>query len=151
MSDVATITQAIAIPYRLTSKDQVRFCTVTSNKKQIWIFPKGIVNSGETPEQTALKEAFEEAGLHGELDPQLLGSFTKKKWGRDVQTYVYLMRVTQVDDVWQESYKRRRRWQSPKKMLSKLGKPYLASYLEAAIKRIELVESEATLQATSLN
>lgn len=149
MSCVPTITQAIAIPYRFTFPGHLRFCTVTSNKKQVWIFPKGIVDPGETPEQTALKEAFEEAGLHGELDPESLGSFTKEKWGHTVEIHIYLMQVTEVDDFWQESYKRRRRWRSPKKTLLKLGKPSLVPYLEAAIERVESLTNKAVLQTAS--
>lgn len=121
---------------------------VTSNKKKDWIFPKGMVDTGETPQQTALKEAMEEAGLCGELDPVPLGNFSREKWGHEVQTYVYLMRVDQVDDVWPESYKRRRCWRSPEKAMQKLGKPYLVPYLEMAIKRVELMVSES-LQAVS--
>jgi 8-oxo-dGTP pyrophosphatase MutT (NUDIX family) len=149
MSKTPFITQAIAIPYCIMSSDKPRFCMVTSNKKQDWIFPKGTVETGKTPEETALEEALEEAGLHGELEPGALGNFSRKKWGHEVKTYVYLMRVNQVDETWPESYKRRRRWRSPEKATRKLGKSYLTPYLEMAIERIEVLLNEP-LQTASL-
>jgi ADP-ribose pyrophosphatase YjhB (NUDIX family) len=33
----------------------------------VWIFPKGHIEPGETPEAAALRETQEEAGVHGEL------------------------------------------------------------------------------------
>ena len=147
MSETSDIAQVITIPYRLNSADAPKFCMITSNKKQDWIFPKGTVDSGETPEQTALREAFEEAGLHGELDPDPLGNFTRQKWGLDVNTDVYLMQVTQVDETWGESHKRQRCWGSSEKTLRKIGKPYLVPYLQKAIERIER-QCSVSLQAS---
>jgi len=40
---------------------------VSSNSGKRWVIPKGIVDSGFTKEETAEKEAFEEAGIQGEL------------------------------------------------------------------------------------
>ena len=36
-----------------------------------WALPKGLIDEGETPAETALREAFEETGLHGRLGPKL--------------------------------------------------------------------------------
>jgi 8-oxo-dGTP pyrophosphatase MutT (NUDIX family) len=37
----------------------------------IWALPKGLVDSGERPEETALREGFEETGIRGRLDSKL--------------------------------------------------------------------------------
>jgi 8-oxo-dGTP pyrophosphatase MutT (NUDIX family) len=37
----------------------------------IWALPKGLIDEGETPAQTALREAFEETGLQGRLGAKL--------------------------------------------------------------------------------
>jgi 8-oxo-dGTP diphosphatase len=36
-----------------------------------WALPKGIVDRGETPAETAVREAFEETGVHGRLEAKL--------------------------------------------------------------------------------
>jgi 8-oxo-dGTP pyrophosphatase MutT (NUDIX family) len=36
-----------------------------------WALPKGLIDDGEAPAETALREAFEETGLHGRLGPKL--------------------------------------------------------------------------------
>ena len=143
-----SITQAIAIPYRITSAGRPKFCMITSKAKKAWIFPKGTVDGDETIEETALKEALEEAGLRGELDPMPLGSFSRTKSGCEIHTYVYLMRVDGVEEVWPELDERSRRWRSAEKAMEKLGKPYLAPYLERAIERVEILLSEP-LEAVS--
>jgi 8-oxo-dGTP pyrophosphatase MutT (NUDIX family) len=37
----------------------------------VWALPKGNLDPGERPEQTAVREVFEETGVHGRLDEKL--------------------------------------------------------------------------------
>jgi 8-oxo-dGTP pyrophosphatase MutT (NUDIX family) len=37
----------------------------------VWALPKGIVDAGESPAETALREGFEETGVHGRVDSKL--------------------------------------------------------------------------------
>jgi 8-oxo-dGTP pyrophosphatase MutT (NUDIX family) len=105
------IQQVCVIPFR-GSDNQREFCLVTSLKKKRWIFPKGIVDPGETPEQTGLKEAWEEAGLRGEICGEPVGRFADSKWGADLDVLVYVMRVVVCETVWPEAEQRKRRWVS---------------------------------------
>lgn len=58
-----TITHAGGIVVRRSSQE-VEYLLVTAKQDQhMWIFPKGHVESGETPEQAALREVREEAGV----------------------------------------------------------------------------------------
>ena len=75
-----TIHQVCVIPFR-RQDDQLQFCLITSLKKQRWIFPKGIIDPGETYRESALKEALEEAGLRGQIVGEPLGHFFDAKWG----------------------------------------------------------------------
>jgi 8-oxo-dGTP pyrophosphatase MutT (NUDIX family) len=48
--------------------DRLSVLLVRSKKDPtIWVFPKGHIDPGETAEQTALRETYEEAGVEGEL------------------------------------------------------------------------------------
>jgi 8-oxo-dGTP pyrophosphatase MutT (NUDIX family) len=40
-------------------------------REGIWVLPKGILDPGEKPAETALREGFEETGVHGQLDSKL--------------------------------------------------------------------------------
>lgn len=48
--------------------DRLSVLLVRSKKNpDLWVFPKGHIEPGETPAQTALRETQEEAGVEGEL------------------------------------------------------------------------------------
>ena len=60
-----SIPQAGAIVFRLDD-GFVRVLLVRSKKDPtLWVFPKGHIEPGEAPRITALREAFEEAGVTG--------------------------------------------------------------------------------------
>jgi 8-oxo-dGTP pyrophosphatase MutT (NUDIX family) len=40
-------------------------------REGIWTLPKGLIDPGETPAETALREGYEETGVHGRLDAKL--------------------------------------------------------------------------------
>lgn len=125
------IPQVCVIPFRGTSATR-EYCLITSLKKRRWIFPKGIVDPGETPEQSGLKEAWEEAGLRGEIVGQPVGRFADAKWGTDLEVQVYLMRVTDCQTEWPESGKRKRRWVSLQDALTRLRRAELRILLGQA-------------------
>ncbi|NUQ63175.1 MAG: NUDIX hydrolase [Pirellulales bacterium] len=129
------ISQACAIPYRLQNGHPV-FCLITTTKKGKWVFPKGVVDPGETPEETALKEAREEAGLRGRIEGGELGEYTYSKWGADLSVSAYLMRVTRAENRWQEAGVRERRWYRPEEARKKLGRKTLRDLLDVALERI---------------
>ena len=125
------IKQACTIPYR-RSGDDLEVCIITSAKRQRWGFPKGIIEPGETLQEAALKESFEEAGLHGSLVGEVLGCYRDQKWGRVLHVNVVMMHVDRCDKHWQEERFRKRRWVRPKKAESLVHRKEQVAFLQAA-------------------
>ncbi len=61
------IRQSGAIVIRRDSSDPRVLLVTAKRNPQNWIFPKGHIEKGETPEAAALREAKEEAGVVGRL------------------------------------------------------------------------------------
>jgi 8-oxo-dGTP pyrophosphatase MutT (NUDIX family) len=131
------IPQATAIPFRWR-QGRLEFCLITSSQKGHWAFPKGVVDPGETDAQTALKEAYEEAGLTGDIVGQPLGRYAYAKWGRKLRVTVRLMRVTDAADEWEESHVRQRCWATADEALTLIARPELRMLLERAVERIRV-------------
>jgi 8-oxo-dGTP pyrophosphatase MutT (NUDIX family) len=134
-SESPLLLQACAVPYR-SGKSQWEFCLVTSVRKGRWGFPKGIIDPGETPAQTALKEAFEEAGLRGSISGRPLGKYHYQKWERTLQVTVYLMQVEVVEDEWEEAHLRDRCWANADEAVKLIGNPSQQKLLLRAIARL---------------
>src|ERR1700744_2721291 len=99
------LNQAGVIAYRILD-GKVRVLLVTSRDTGRWIIPKGNVNSGTTPAKAAAKEAYEEAGVKGNItSPIPFGLYTYFKRlesgkARPARVEVYLLRVGQQLGKW---------------------------------------------------
>ena len=129
------IRQASAVAYRIRD-DRVEFCLITSIERGHWGFPKGIIDPGETPEETARKEAEEEAGLHGPIVGEPLGTYRYRKWGTELIVAVYLMQVARADDEWEESELRERIWCSADDARAIIRRAEVRDLVELAVERI---------------
>lgn len=87
--------QSAVIPYRI-HHGKVKILIITSSSKKHWIVPKGVVDIGLSPQASAGKEAFEEAGVLGRVGDTLLGTYRYEKWGADCIIKVYPMEVLDV-------------------------------------------------------
>ncbi len=121
--------QAAAIPYRIRS-GRIEIALIKTRRRKTWGVPKGFVESGERPPQSAAREALEEAGLAGRVRRRPVGSYVYEKASRSIRVYVFLLRVTQAHRNWPEDERRMRTWQRLEKAIRRVDHPALRRLLE---------------------
>ena len=105
----ANAKQVAVIPVRrLDGKLEV--CLIRRKDTQKWAIPKGFIDRGDSPEQAALNEAAEEAGLKGEVRGSAIGVYAYQKRDAELTVAVYLMEVSKEQKEWLEMRFRERRW-----------------------------------------
>jgi 8-oxo-dGTP pyrophosphatase MutT (NUDIX family) len=129
--------QALAVPYREVA-GRFEFCLVTSLAKGRWGFPKGIVDPGETAEEAAAKESWEEAGLRGEIVGPTLGEYEDAKWGYRLVVAGYVLQITEVAEQWLEADRRHRAFLSPALARERLANRDQRKMLDVAIGRLSI-------------
>ena len=107
---VSYIEQSGVIPYQIRD-GKITVLLITSRKRKRWVIPKGIIEPNMTAQDSAEQEAWEEAGVIGKVLPNLIGSYTYRKWGGICRVKVFLLRVERLQSDWLENY-RERQWLS---------------------------------------
>ena len=100
--------QSGVIPYIRKGND-TQIVLVTSASRNGWVLPKGVIERFMTPENSAAKEALEEAGVIGNVGKDIVAEYEYEKWGSICHVKVYALEVTELLDSWQEMDKRERR------------------------------------------
>ena len=109
--------QAAAIAFRRTG-DTVQLCLIRRKDTQKrWGIPKGVIDPGDTPDETAVNESWEEAGLVARVVGDSIGTYKYDKWGRTLTVAVFLLEVLEEEDTWDEADVRERRWTSASALL----------------------------------
>ena len=85
-----------------------RLVLITSRKSERWIIPKGYVEKGLSPSESAAKEAYEEAGLIGVVHHKEAGQYRYRKFGKSFSVQVYPLFIETMLDEWDEMHDRRR-------------------------------------------
>ena len=125
--------QAAAIAY-LPESDPLRFVLVTTRRTGRWTLPKGGVEEGFNGPATAVREAWEEAGVLGPAGTEPVGVFRARKvrppqvWPIEVE--VFPVAVSDIRDRWPEARERRRRFVTVEEARGLLGDPELVRIIE---------------------
>jgi 8-oxo-dGTP pyrophosphatase MutT (NUDIX family) len=127
-------TQFAALCYR-EEDDKVKVLMVTSRRTGRWIIPKGWPQDGKTPIESALIEAWEEAGVKGRVTGDCLGLFSYQKNIEDDDdlpcvAMVYPVKVKSLSVHYPEKGQRKRRWMTLKKAAERVDEPELARLLK---------------------
>lgn len=101
-----------ALPYTFVD-NQLVVLLITSRGRGKWIFPKGGLTDGMTPWQSAAHEAWEEAGVSGDIEQTPIGSYylpVTEERPRPIEVRMFPLRVTAQRDDWEERGQRYRHW-----------------------------------------
>ena len=133
-------TQFGALCWRRKGK-QVEVLLITSRDTGRWLLPKGWPIEGLGGAGAAAREAFEEAGVEGEIGEEPLGYYAYVKTGvrqgkrrEDLPCVVavYPLRVRKLLDRFPERRERRRKWFSAAKAAQKVAEPELRALIAAS-------------------
>lgn len=134
--------QVAAVCYR-RSEQSIEFLLVNTNGGGKWTFPKGAPEPSMSHSQAAEREAWEEAGVRGHIEPRHFhlylhskGVFWKPPGVREFVIKAFLMEVEMIDG--SHELDRNPTWFSPdeaRKILAKGREVKYASEMQAVIDR----------------
>jgi 8-oxo-dGTP pyrophosphatase MutT (NUDIX family) len=107
--------QFAALPWRIGDGSLRQVMLLTSRETRRWVIPKGWPMKGRKPAEVASREAYEEAGLIGQIiGKKPVGSYHYDKRLAKAsflcEVRVFLFRVEQQLDDWPEKDQRVSRW-----------------------------------------
>lgn len=132
--------QTGALPWRIAKGSKPEVLLVTGRRSRRWIIPKGWPMLGRSLADAAAREAYEEAGVHGTVDPKPLGSFRHIKrnvfGSLEVEILVHLMSVHEELPDWPERGQRNRRWFTVKEAVAVIESKELCAMIARVGKRL---------------
>ena len=128
------IVQYGVLPWRIWRDGAPQIMLVTSRRRGRWIIPKGGANENEPAFITASREAFEEAGIIGDIYPDPLTEYGYLKTLRDgslvpCRVTVFSMEVHGTLHHWREKGQRRRQWFTVDEAAARLDDAELAAFV----------------------
>ena len=127
--------QAAVVPFRRRGQ-AAQVCLICRKTSRKWGIPKGFIDPGDTSEEAALNEAWEEAGLNGRIVGDPVGMYDYDKWGSTYTVVVHLMEVLEQEKTWQEMRVRQRRWVALDDALQLLADHPVRALLDGIVVRL---------------
>ncbi len=128
--------QQVAALVHRRQKGVLQFLLITSRGSGRWVLPKGWPQVGRTLAETALCEAYEEAGVRGKISPEPIGSFNYSKADLPLERInqfsvaVFEMEFTGQEKNWPEKKERVCKWVSPQEAVRRVEEPDLKGILQ---------------------
>ena len=129
-----------AVPWRIT-EDGLEILLITARDKPLdednfwWIVPQGGVEPGQTAQEAAIAETWEEAGVRGVSSDEPIARYEYDIGAGRCKVDIFEIEVNVVEDDWPESHERRRDWLSPEDALKTISGDTLRSVLEEFLRR----------------
>ena len=114
---------------------------MTSLDTRRWVLPKGHIESGLSPRESAIREAFEEAGIEGDVAGARIGGYAYRKAdetsGGIYRVAVYPMAVSRILRRWPERSLRRRKWMTPEEAIAAVNERKLRKLIARFAETLE--------------
>jgi 8-oxo-dGTP pyrophosphatase MutT (NUDIX family) len=130
--------QVAALCWRPSSKraSGIEVLLITSLNSKRWIMPKGWPEADLTPAENAAREAFEEAGVTGKINPQPVGKYHYLKERKDgggvpCSVEVFALAVTKQLEDWPEKGARELAWVPLEQAVTRIAEPGLSQVLKS--------------------
>jgi 8-oxo-dGTP pyrophosphatase MutT (NUDIX family) len=140
--------QVAALCWRM-HRDRVEVLLISSRDTGRWVLPKGWPMEGRDAPGAAAAEAWEEAGVTGVVNPNVIGLFgydkvIGPKVALPCMVSVFALRVAALARRFPERKERRRKWFAAEAAARKVAEPELRNLLLAVAKgQLRLVRDEA--------
>jgi 8-oxo-dGTP pyrophosphatase MutT (NUDIX family) len=124
--------QYAALPWR--QAQGLEILLITSRETRRWVIPKGWPIPAHSAAESAAQEAYEEAGIRGQMAVHSMGHYTYSKRQRGgarkrFRVDVFAMEVSEVLDLWPEAHERARQWLPPEEAWALVEEPELAALI----------------------
>src|SRR5246500_2879443 len=131
-----------ALPYRLAAGSRPQFMLVTSRETRRWVIPKGWPKKGKSPQYSAAREAFEEAGVVGAVAKRPVGSFSYEKRLKNgavvvCAVRVFALEVSRQSKQWPEKQERIVKWLSAAQAAQRVKEPNLGDIIRRMARRYD--------------
>lgn len=136
------------LPWRIGRQRDLRVLLITDRSQQNWGVPKGWPGEERVPFISAAFNAFGEAGIIGDIDPQPItdyGYASPGHSGTNLAHHVTLfaMRVRGTLLHWKDYGQRQRRWFSASEAADRLENSELAGFVRQLVASPQLLTSRA--------
>src|SRR6266568_6730724 len=139
---VAKRVQYAALPYRLSAGFRPEFMLIPSRETRRWVIPKGWPKKGKSPQHSAAREAFEEAGVVGAVAKRPVGSFSYEKRLKNgavvvCAVRVFALEVSRQSKQWPEKEERVVKWLSAGQAAQRVNEPNLGEIIRRMARRYD--------------
>jgi len=133
------LVQSGVLAFRRLDDGEVAVLLVKKPNSNHWGIPKGNAEPHLTRAENAAKEAFEEAGVKGRIEPHSAGTYraVKRMYGLKlvIEVSVYFLEVFETAKKWPEKGAREIKWCSPREAAMLLREPLLTELCGRLIRR----------------
>ncbi len=131
-----------AVPWRKI-EDGLEILLITTRDRPFsddpwWIVPQGGVEPGQTAQEAAIVETWEEAGVHGAASEEPFAHYDYPTGAGRCRVDIFEIEVETVEDDWPESHERRRVWLSAEDALETISGETLKGILKEFLRRMRV-------------